>query len=82
VAYKSSPISDLSKWTAPVLLVHGDDDRNVLFQQTTDLAEKLRDKNVPVEVLVLPDEIHGFLRYDSWKRVFENAKDFFDRNLK
>jgi dipeptidyl aminopeptidase/acylaminoacyl peptidase len=82
VAYKSSPISDLSKWTAPVLLVHGDDDRNVLFQQTTDLAEKLRDKNVPVEVLVLPDEIHGFLRYDSWKRVFENAKDFFDRTLK
>jgi dipeptidyl aminopeptidase/acylaminoacyl peptidase len=53
-----------------------------LFQQTTDLAEKLRDKNVPVEVLVLPDEIHGFLRYDSWKRVFENAKDFFDRTLK
>jgi dipeptidyl aminopeptidase/acylaminoacyl peptidase len=82
VAYKSSPISDLSKWTAPVLLVHGDDDRNVLFQQTTDLAEKLRDKNVPVEVLVLPDEVHGFLRYESWKRVFESAKDFFDRNLK
>jgi dipeptidyl aminopeptidase/acylaminoacyl peptidase len=82
VAYKSSPISDLSKWTAPVLLVHGDDDRNVLFQQTTDLAEKLRDKNVQVEVLVLPDEVHGFLRYDSWKRVFESAKDFFDRNLK
>lgn len=82
VAYKSSPISDLSKWTAPVLLVHGDDDRNVLFQQTTDLAEKLRDKNVQVEVLVLPDEVHGFLRYDSWKRVFENAKDFFDRTLK
>ncbi len=82
VAYKSSSISDLSKWTAPVLLVHGDDDRNVLFQQTTDLAEKLRDKNVQVEVLVLPDEVHGFLRYDSWKRVFESAKDFFDRTLK
>ena len=82
VAYKSSPISDLSKWTAPVLLVHGDDDRNVMFQQTTDLAEKLRDKNVQVEVLVLPDEVHGFLRYDSWKRVFESAKDFFDRTLK
>ncbi|MBK8292617.1 MAG: S9 family peptidase [Flammeovirgaceae bacterium] len=82
LAYKSSPISDLSKWTAPVLVVHGDDDRNVLFQQSTDLVEKLRDKNVPVEVLVLPDEVHGFLRYESWKRVFESAKDFFDRTLK
>lgn len=82
VAYKSSPISDLSKWTAPVLIVHGDDDRNVLFQQSTDLVEKLRDKNVPVEVLILPDEVHGFLRYESWKRIFEASKDFFDRTLK
>jgi Dipeptidyl aminopeptidases/acylaminoacyl-peptidases len=82
LAYKSSPISDLSKWTAPVLLVHGDDDRNVLFQQTTDLAEKLRDKKVPVELLILPDEVHGFLRYESWFKVFAATKDFFDRKLK
>lgn len=82
LAYKSSPSSDLSKWTAPVLLVHGDDDRNVLFQQTTDLAEKLREKKVPVEVLILPDEVHGFLRYGSWIQVFKATKDFFDRKLK
>ena len=82
LAYKSSPISDISKWTAPVLLIAGDDDRNVLFQQTTDLAEKLRDKNVPVELLILPDEVHGFLRYESWSKVFNTAKEFFDRKLK
>lgn len=82
LAYKSSPVSDLSKWTAPVLLVHGDDDRNVLFQQTTDLAERLREKNVSVELLILPDEVHGFLRYESWSRVFNAARDFFDRKLK
>ena len=81
-AYKSSPVSDLSKWTAPVLFVHGDDDRNVIFQQTTDLVERLREKNVPVELLVLPDEVHGFLRYESWTKVFNAAKDFFDRKLK
>ena len=82
LAFKSSPNSDLSKWTAPVLFVHGDDDRNVNFQQTTDLVEKLREKNVPVELLVLPDEVHGFLRYESWTKVFNTAKDFFDRKLK
>ena len=82
LALKSSPNADLSKWTAPVLFVHGDDDRNVQFQQTTDLATKLREKNVPVEVLVLPDEVHGFLRYESWDRIFTAAKDFFDRKLK
>lgn len=82
LALKSSPVADLSKWTAPVLFVHGDDDRNVQFQQTTDLVEKLREKNVPVELLVLPDEVHGFLRYDSWSKVFNASKDFFDRKLK
>ena len=81
-AYSNSPVSDLSKWTAPVLLVCGDDDRNVLFQETTDLAERLREKKVTVEILVLPDEVHGFLRYQSWYQVFGAARDFFDRNLK
>lgn len=81
-AYLNSPISDLSKWTAPVLLVCGDDDRNVLFQETTDLAERLRERKVHTEILVLPDEVHSFLRYESWRTVFESARDFFDRKLK
>lgn len=82
LAYKSSPSSDISKWIAPTLFVHGDDDRNVQFQETVDLVEKLRDKKVPVEVLVLPDEIHGFLRYESWSRIFDASKEFFDRQFK
>jgi dipeptidyl aminopeptidase/acylaminoacyl peptidase len=82
IAYKSSPSSDISKWTAPVLMIHGDDDRNVMFQETTDLATKLREKKVSVEILVLPDEVHGFLRYESWANVFDASKDFFDRQLK
>jgi len=45
--------------------------RNVLFQQTADLAEKLLDKGVTVEVLALPDEVSGFLRYASRIRIFE-----------
>jgi len=82
LAYESSPVSDLSKWTGPLLMIHGDDDRNVLFQQTIDLAEKLRAKGVETEILTLPDEVHGFLRYESWYHVFEAAHDFFDRKLK
>ncbi len=81
-AYQSSPVSDLSKWKAPVLLVHGDDDRNVLFQQTTDLAETLREKGVNVDLLIFPDEVHGFLRYDSWYRTFQAAEEYFNKYLK
>ena len=82
LATKNSPVSDLSRWKGPVLLVCGDDDRNVLFWETTDLAERLREQKIPVDVLVLPDEVHAFLRYESWSRVFEAGRKFFDTHLK
>lgn len=81
VALRSSPVADIDTWRSPVLFVHGDDDRNVLFQQTTDLVQKLRARDVHIETLVFPDEVHGFLRYESWKRTFEAAFDFFERFL-
>ena len=65
----------------PVLLVHGDDDRNVPFQQTTDLVEKLRAQNVAFEELIFPDEIHDLLRWSDWIRAYRATAEFFDRKL-
>jgi dipeptidyl aminopeptidase/acylaminoacyl peptidase len=80
--FRSSPLHYVKGWRSPVLLIHGDDDRNVSFAETVTLAEALRRQGVTFEQLVLPDEIHGFLRYDSWLRVFTATADFFDRYLK
>jgi len=83
LAYESSPVSSIDFWTSPVLFVHGDDDRNVDFIQTTDLAQRLKELGkAHIETIVLPDEVHGFLRYHSWYRVFKEAASFFDRFLK
>jgi dipeptidyl aminopeptidase/acylaminoacyl peptidase len=83
LAYKSSPVADVYFWTSPVLFIHGDDDRNVDFLQTTDLVQRLRELGKGrVEILVIPDEVHGFLRHDIWVKVFIAAADFFDRFLK
>ena len=82
LAYHNSPISELQFWSSPVLLIHGDDDRNVMFGQTIDLQKKLDALGVHNEVLVFPDEVHGFLRYDSWYRSYVATVDFFDRFLK
>ena len=38
----NSKPDSIATWRCPVLFIHGDDDRNVPFQQTTDLVEKLR----------------------------------------
>jgi dipeptidyl aminopeptidase/acylaminoacyl peptidase len=80
--FTSSPLHYVKGWRSPVLLVHGDDDRNVSFAETVTLAEALRKQGVTFEQLVIPDEIHGFLRYDSWLRVFQASAEFFDRHLK
>jgi dipeptidyl aminopeptidase/acylaminoacyl peptidase len=66
VAWESSPDSAIATWRSPVLLIQGDDDRNVEFHQMVDLVERLRIVHVPYEQIVIPNEIHGFLRYASW----------------
>jgi dipeptidyl aminopeptidase/acylaminoacyl peptidase len=81
VAFESSPIADLSKWKAPVLLTQGDDDRNVQFHQTVDLARRLDARRIPYEELVLPDEIHGFLRHASWLAADKATAEFLTRKL-
>lgn len=82
LAYQSSPISELQFWSSPVLIITGDDDRNVMFGQSIDLKYKLDKLGVHNESLVFPDEVHGFLRYQSWLRAYERTVDFFDRFLK
>jgi dipeptidyl aminopeptidase/acylaminoacyl peptidase len=81
LAFKSSPVASVAAWRSPVLLIHGDDDRNVPFQQTTDLVEKLRAQNVAFEQLIMPDEIHDLLRWSDWVRAYRATSDFFDRKL-
>lgn len=81
LAFKSSPVANMDTWTSPVLLIHGDDDRNVPFQQTTDLVQRLRAHKIPFEELVFPDEIHDLLRWSNWIRSYKATADFFDRKL-
>jgi dipeptidyl aminopeptidase/acylaminoacyl peptidase len=81
VAWDSSPVAYVSQWRSPVLLIQGDDDRNVEFHQTVDLARRLDAQHVPYEELVLPNEIHGFLRYGSWLRADSATAAFFDKEF-
>lgn len=81
LAYDSSPMAWIDGWRSPVLLIHGDDDRNVPFSESVDLIESLRHRGVEVEQLVFPDEVHGFLLHRNWLAAFEAASDFLERRL-
>jgi acetyl esterase/lipase len=82
LAYASSPMASIDGWRSPVLLIHGDDDRNVPFSESVDLAEALAARDVEFEQLVFPDEVHGFLMHASWVGAYEAALDFLDRKLR
>jgi dipeptidyl-peptidase 4 len=79
VAYKSSSISAIDAWKSPVLLVHGDDDRNVAFTQTTGLVQLLRAHNVYHELIVFPDDVHESLIHTRWLYTFDRMEQFLDR---
>jgi dipeptidyl aminopeptidase/acylaminoacyl peptidase len=81
IAYESSPLPYANTWKAPVLMIHGDDDRNVPFNETVIMAETLRKNNVHVEQLIFPDEVHGFLLHQNWVNAYKASAEFFNRFL-
>jgi len=81
IAFESSPNASIKSWKSPVLLIQGDDDRNVDFSQMVDLVQRLREQKVPFEQMVFPDEIHDFLLWRSWVHGYKATAAFFDRVL-
>ena len=81
-AWLSSPDAYISTWRSPVLLIQGDDDRNVHFHQMVDLVERLKLTNVQFSQIVIPNEIHGFLRWHSWLEADQATADFLIRKLR
>ena len=81
VAWRSSPVSSVSTWRSPVLLSHGDDDRNVRFSQTVSLARRLEKKGVELEQLIIPDDTHHMLRHANWVMVDSATASYFERKF-
>jgi dipeptidyl aminopeptidase/acylaminoacyl peptidase len=82
LAWESSPLAFVKTWHSPVLLIQGDDDREVPFLQTVQLAAALRQQNVTVQELIFPDEGHDFLLHRDWIAAYAASAEFFDRYLK
>ena len=80
--WESSPLGAIDSWRSPVLLIHGDDDRNVDFGQSLMLARELAARDIPYEELVYPNERHTFIRHDHWFESLRATAAFFDKHLK
>ena len=71
----------MKTWRSPVLLIHGDDDRNVRFSQTVDLLQRLRKQGVEFEEITIPDDTHHFMRHENQKRVNAAIAEYLERKL-
>lgn len=59
IAWEASPINHVSVQSAPFLLVHGDADQIVPFQQSEAMEASLRKEGVPVKLLRIEGGGHG-----------------------
>ena len=76
---KYSAMAFLDSWTSPMLLVQGDDDRNVVFSEGIKLARAMREKRPNVELVtrVVPNETHDmYLTFENLVTVYQEGADF------
>ena len=71
----------MNTWRSPVLLIHGDDDRNVRFSQTVGLVQRLQKRGVALEEIIIPDDTHHMMRHTNWVAVDSATADFFERKF-
>ncbi len=81
IAWRSSPVADIGTWKSPVLLIHGDDDRNVRFIETVDLVQRLSAAKVLYEEIIIPDDTHHWMLHRNNLRVNAAIAEFFERKL-
>lgn len=82
LGWKSSPAGFVSNFTSPILLIHGDSDRNVDVQETIGLLRALRSKGgVEVEAIMFPNERHGLCLYSNDVTAAQATFDFLNSHL-
>lgn len=80
-AWESSPVSSMDTWRSPVLVIHGDDDRNVRFNESTDLIQRLQERGIPHETLLIVGDTHHFMRFTHVVRADSATAEFLERQL-
>ena len=79
--FRASPLNWVTPDSAPILAIHGTRDRNVPFEQSVWLVERMRSAGVEAELETIAEAGHGFQGADE-ERAFTRALDFLNRKLK
>ncbi|KAL5200706.1 hypothetical protein ABZP36_021909 [Zizania latifolia] len=77
--YERSPINFVDKFTCPVILFQGLDDKVVPPDQARKIYKALKEKGLPVALVEYEGEQHGFRKAENIKFTLEQQMVFFAR---
>ena len=63
-------------------IIHADDDRNVRFNQSVDLINRLTKRKIPFETRMIVDDTHHWMNNENAISVYQAAADYFVKKLK
>ena len=78
IAKQVSPIYSVTPDDPPVLIIHGDADKTVPLQQSESIIQKLKEANVPNQLIIKNGGGHGWKNIDVEEK---NFADWFDKYL-
>jgi dipeptidyl aminopeptidase/acylaminoacyl peptidase len=78
---RTSPISYVQSAKTPTLIQHGDQDRRVPIPNAYQLYQALRDRNVPVRLVVYKGFGHGINKPKEQRHLMEENYEWFSRHL-
>ncbi|MGA8742219.1 MAG: S9 family peptidase [Terracidiphilus sp.] len=78
---KSSAINYIKQAHTPTLVVVGDRDGECPAPQSYEFWHALRDEHVPTQLVVYPNEGHGFVNPDHRRDVMDRAVEWFARYM-
>jgi dipeptidyl aminopeptidase/acylaminoacyl peptidase len=76
-----SPITHMDTVRCPMLVVQGSNDPRVPKEESDQVVERLRARDVPVEYMVFEDEGHGFTKRENSDKAHARIVDFLTEQL-
>ncbi|MBN1964144.1 MAG: S9 family peptidase [Anaerolineae bacterium] len=76
-----APINHVDQITAPLMVIHGANDPRVPVGEAEQLVAALRERGVPVELLVFGDEGHGLVKLANKLVAYPAIVDFLEKHL-
>ena len=76
-----SPITKVDQITAPLLIIHGENDPRVPVGEARQIAAAIAERGGVVDTLIFPDEGHGTSKRSNLLIDYRRRVDFLKKHL-